>query len=164
MIIFDSSPLIHLTKLGKIDFVIKMFDFIIVPKAVYSETIEDGIKTGFSDATLLLNYFRNEKIMKLEIGQQDPILKEYLHSGEYESIQLAQQLGIILVMDDRKGRLVAEQKGVEVLTTVDVLLLLRKENLINFTYFQSNLGKYSSNGWLAPNIYEKYLKEGKKYE
>lgn len=70
----------------------------------------------------------------------------------------------LLVMDDRKARTVAEQKNLEVLTTADVLLLLLKENMINSTLFQLNLGKYSANGWLAPEIYKKYLTEGKKYE
>ncbi len=164
MIIFNSSPLIHLTKIGKIEYVLNMFDFIVIPSEVYSEVIEEGIKEGFSDATLLNNYFKNKKIKKMEIIKPDPILKDYLHPGEYEAIILAQQLDGLLVMDDRKARTVAEQKKLEVLTTADVLLLLLKENLINSTLFQLNLGKYSANGWLAPDIYKKYLTEGKKYE
>jgi hypothetical protein len=164
MIIFNSSPLIHLTKIGKIEYILNIFDFIVIPSEVYSEVIEEGIKEGFSDATLLYNYVENKKIKKIEINKPDLILKDYLHPGEYETIILAQQLEGLLVIDDRKARAVAEQKNLEVLTTADVLLLLLKENVINSTLFQLNLSKYSANGWLAPNIYEKYLAEGKKYE
>ncbi len=55
MIILDSSPLIHLTKIGKIDYLINLFDFIIISKAVYKEVIIKGEKAGYSDARLLLN-------------------------------------------------------------------------------------------------------------
>lgn len=164
MIIFDSSPLIHLTKIGKIRFILNLFDFIVIPDKVYFEVIEEGIKTGFSDAILLRNYFKNKKIKKMEVSLHDPILKDYLHAGEYEAIQLAQQLDGLLVMDEKKGRLVAEQKEIEVVSTADTLLLLRKENVIDSTLFQSNLGKYAANSWLSPIIYDKYLKEGKKFE
>ncbi len=162
MIIFDSSPLIHLVKIGKMENVFGVFDLITIPSEVYSEVIEDGIKAGYSDAVLLKNYFENNKIKKVEISQEDPILKDYLHPGEYGAIQLAKQLGGLLVMDDRKGRLVAEQKKIEVITTADILLLLLKEKVIDLEHFQSNLLNYSVNGWLKPNIYEKYLNEGKK--
>lgn len=164
MIIFDSSPLIHLTKIGKISFILNLFDFIVIPDKVYFEVIEEGIKIGFSDAILLQNYFKNKKIKKMEISLHDPILKDYLQAGEYEAIQLAQQLDGLLVMDEKKGRLIAEQKEIEVVSTADTLLLLRKENMIDSTLFQSNLGKYAASGWLSPKVYEKYLKEGKKFE
>ncbi len=164
MIIFNSSPLIHLTKIGKLEYYLNIIDFIIIPHEVYTEVIEEGIKAGFSDAILLQNYYINKKIKKKNITQEDPILKDYLHPGEYESILLAKQLNGLLVMDDKKGRSVAEQKGLEVLTTADILLLLCKEKEIEYGLFKTNLGKYSANGWLSPVIHDKYLKEGKKYE
>ena len=164
MIILDSSPLIHLTKIGKLEYLIDLFDFIIISNAVYKEVIEEGIKAGYSDATLILNYLKNNKIKEIKIENLDPLLKEYLHPGESESIQLAKHLKIILVIDEKKGRLIAEQKGIKFLTTADVLLLLLKEGLFNFDFFKKNLAKYSADGWLGINIYQKYLEEGKKYE
>ncbi len=164
MIILDASPLIHLTKLGKLDYIVGLFDFIIISHAVYKEVIEDGIKAGYTDATLILNYFKNNKIKEIMIENPDPLLEEYLHPGESESLQLADRLKCILVMDEKKGRLIAEQRKIEFLTTADVLLLLLKEDLINFDFFKKNLVKYSADGWLGADIYQKYLEEGKKYE
>lgn len=164
MIILDSSPLIHLTKIGKLEYLIDLFDFIIISNAVYEEVIEEGIKAGYTDAILILNYVKNNKIIEIKIENPDPLLKEYLHPGESESIQLANQLKTILVIDEKKGRLIAEQKGIEFLTTTDVLLLLLKEGLFNFAFFKKNLTKYSADGWLGANLYQKYLEEGKKYE
>ena len=45
-----------------------------------------------------------------------------------------------------------------------MLLLLLKESLINFDIFKKNLAKYSADGWLGADLYQKYLEEGKKYE
>lgn len=164
MIILDASPLIHLTKIGKLEYIINLFDFIIISHAVYKEVIEEGIKAGYTDAILILNYFKNNKIKEITIENPDPLLEEYLHPGESESIQLADQLKCILIIDEKKGRLIAEQKGIEFLTTADGLYLLLKEGLINFDFFKKNLTKYSADGWLGAEIYQKYLEEGKKYE
>ncbi len=84
--------------------------------------------------------------------------------GEYESIQLALELKALLIMDEKKGRNITEQKGIKTFTTADILLLLLKEKVIDYGFFQKNLSKYSANGWLGVNIYQKYLKEGKIYE
>lgn len=164
MIIFDASPLIHLTKIGKLEYIINLFDFIIISNAVYNEVIEEGIKAGYTDAILISNYFQKDKIKEIKIENPDPSLNEYLHPGESESIQLALYLKGILVMDEKKGRLIAEQRNIEFLTTADLLLLLLKENEIKFDFYQKNLSKYSADGWLGANIYHKYLEEGKKYE
>ncbi|GAH29310.1 unnamed protein product, partial [marine sediment metagenome] len=67
MIILDASPLIHLTKIGKLEYIINLFDFIIISHAVYKEVIEEGIKAGYTDAILILNYFKNNKIKEITI-------------------------------------------------------------------------------------------------
>ena len=82
MIILDSSPLIHLTKIGKLEYLIDLFDFLIISNAVYEEVIEGGIKAGYTDATLILNYLKDNKIKAITIENPDPLLKEYLHPGE----------------------------------------------------------------------------------
>ncbi|MHA1767254.1 MAG: hypothetical protein ACTSWX_14905 [Promethearchaeota archaeon] len=164
MIIFDSSPLIHLTKIGKMDFILKKFDNIIISDAVYLEVIEQGIEHGYSDALLLENYVNAKKILKYSIKKTDPLLKKYLHLGEYESILLSEELKSIIVLDDRKARIVAEQRNLSSISTADLILLLIKIKSINFNIYKRNLLKYASNGWFSHELYELYLKEGKKYE
>ncbi|HEY0087841.1 MAG TPA: hypothetical protein VGB37_03300 [Candidatus Lokiarchaeia archaeon] len=142
----------------------KKFKYITIPSSVFKEAIEDGITAGYSDAIILKNFFEEKKIEKVNISQHEFVLKNYLHPGEYEAILLAQEKNGLLVMDEKKGRFVAERKNIDVITTVDLLLLLCKEKAIDYFLFQSNLGKYASAGWLSPEIYQKYLLEGKKFE
>lgn len=164
MIIFDSSPLIHIVKIGKLDFILKIFDYILIPDGVYQETIQNGIEKGYSDAILLSEYYKNRKIRIRKIKNEDKALQSYLHLGEYEAIMLAQELSYIVVIDDKKARFVAEQKSLSFFSTLDIILLLRKEKTIDSELFQINLGKYGSNGWISHQIIQQYLLEAKNYE
>ncbi len=42
VVIFNSSPLINLSKLGKLGIIEKLFENVIVPRAVYNEIIVNG--------------------------------------------------------------------------------------------------------------------------
>jgi predicted nucleic acid-binding protein len=131
---------------------------------VHNEVIEKGIKAGYTDAISILNLVKKEKIKEMVLENPDSLLDEYLHPGESESIQLAKNLGCLLIIDEKKGRLIAEQRNIEFLTTADIILLLLKEDLIDFSHFQKNLSKYAADGWLGTNIFQRYIEEGKKYE
>ncbi|MHA1732257.1 MAG: hypothetical protein ACTSU5_09950 [Promethearchaeota archaeon] len=131
---------------------------------MYKEVISDGLNSGYEDAILLKNLHEMGKIVTVKTRRVDPVLKGYLHAGEYESILVAQDLGAIIVIDEKKGRIIAEERGIEYLSTADVILILLREKFINYDLFRSNLGKYSARGWISPVLIEKYLLEAKKYE
>ena len=46
----DASPLIWLAKTGKINLLRELFEEIVIPKEVYEEAVEEGLKHGLSDA------------------------------------------------------------------------------------------------------------------
>ena len=48
-IVSNTSPLIWLSKIGKITLLKKLFDEVIIPKEVYKEAVERGLQEGFSD-------------------------------------------------------------------------------------------------------------------
>ena len=58
MPVSNSSPLIHLSRLGKLGFARQVFPSFMIPPAVREETIEAGKSDGYSDA---LNLERLEK-------------------------------------------------------------------------------------------------------
>ena len=67
-------------------------------------------------------------------------------------------------MDEKKGRLVAEQRNIPFITTAGLILLLLRHNVIKYNLYCSNLAKYASNGWFSLQNYQQYIKRGKKYE
>ncbi|MHC1591976.1 MAG: hypothetical protein ACXQS8_07810 [Candidatus Helarchaeales archaeon] len=132
-----------------------------IPIAVYEEVIKGGIKAGYADAILLENLHKNKMIDVKKIRNEDPELKEYLHQGEYESIQLASELGMSLIIDDSKARMIASIKEVNYKTTIQIMLELLEDEFIDYPKFERNLLKYGSNSWILPEIIEEYNEKAK---
>ena len=85
-----------------------------------------------------------------------------------EVIQLAEKYSKIekclIVMDEKKGRLIAEQRNISYISTASLILLLLRKNLIDYNLYCSNLAKYTSYGWFSLQNYQQYIKRGKYYE
>ncbi|MBN2152562.1 MAG: hypothetical protein JW839_14005 [Candidatus Lokiarchaeota archaeon] len=78
---------------------------------------------------------------------------------------LAKEHGALLLIDEEKGRIAAEQHAVETLTTAGVLLyLVRKKAAIPIDLFRENLAKYARDSWFSLELYQKCLNEGEKNE
>lgn len=58
-------------------------------------------------------------------------LTELLDRGEAEAIVLAQSMNARLLIDERKGRALARSRGVIVIGTGGVLLLAKREHVID---------------------------------
>ena len=168
MIIFDSSPLIHLTQIGKLKYIISVFKNVVIPQAVYEEVVEKGIKFGYSDAILIRNLENEKQILKMKTKKHDPTLVNFLHDGEIEVLQLGEEYAhkkkCLIVMDEKKGRMVAEQRNIPFISTAGLILLLLRHKLIKYDLYSSNLAKYTSNGWFSLQNYQQFIKRGKNYE
>ena len=168
MIISDSSPLIHLTKIGKIKFIIDLFGSITITESVNDEVVKKGLSKGFSDAEIINSYIKNKKIKVESIPKKGDALnmqnalKNYLHKGELDSIILSNFEKGLLLIDERKGRLICEQHHIPTITTSSILLLLLKKNIINMNLYESNFSKYGKNGWISLDVYQKYIEYGRK--
>lgn len=156
MIVFDTSPLIHLTKLGKIEYVFQIFGPITIPSAVYTEVITNGLEKGYADASLLKRYSDEKKVVCKEIKNETNTFKGYLHDGEYQSIMLAEQDKGLLVIDERKGRIIAKQKNILFQTTLGIMLILLKEKQIDSNHYIENLNKYADNGWISIQVRDEF--------
>ena len=49
----NTSPLIWLSKIGKLDLLRDLFDEILIPKEVYREAVETGLQEVSSDALII---------------------------------------------------------------------------------------------------------------
>src|SRR5271157_617277 len=156
MLVFDSSPLIHLTKLGKMEYVLETFGPITIPSAVYVEVITNGLEKGYADAALILRYFDEKKVLRKEIKDETNPFKGYLSDGEYQSIVLAEQDNGLLVIDEQKGRIIAKQKNVPFQTTLGMMFILLKEQQIGSNHYIENLNKYANNGWISIQVRDEF--------
>jgi uncharacterized protein len=160
MVVFDSSPLIHLTQIGKISFIVDFFKEITIPPAVYKEVIEQGTIKGESDAKFLQQFIDQDKIKCDKMENENKMLVGVLHEGEREAIMLAKARSELLIIDDRKARTIAEQYGIKYHGTLGIIYLLFKENKISRELYLENLKRYTEKGWISVNLYEMYRKKG----
>ncbi|OHD11209.1 MAG: hypothetical protein A2086_08370 [Spirochaetes bacterium GWD1_27_9] len=127
IIVADSSPLISLAIIDKLDLIVEIFGDVIIPIAVYEEITEEGkikseeLKEYFCKKTCEVNN---------EIGIR--ILNTEIDLGESEAIILALERNInIILMDDLKGRKYAEIAGLTPIGSIGVITKAKEKGLIN---------------------------------
>ncbi|MBQ2980488.1 MAG: DUF3368 domain-containing protein [Lachnospiraceae bacterium] len=137
LIISDTTPIISLIKADKLYLLEKMFENVIIPKAVYDElTVNE--KYGKEIAELKEAIFI--KVGKVENNASVNILRNVtgLDAGESEAIVMAEENDAdLLLMDEHKGRQVAKKLGIRITGTIGILLqafdegMLSREDIVN---------------------------------
>ena len=164
MIVFDSSPLIHLTQIGKMNYIFQLFKDIIIPYAVFDEVVNKGIEKKQSDAFIIQDYIDSGKIRYLKSPLENHLYKNILHEGERECILLAKERNALAIIDERKARYVARNQQITFHGTMGILYILLKQKIIDKTNYLNNLAKFSDNGWISIRLYEQYRRLGENYE
>lgn len=130
-LVFDSTPLIHLTRVSSGEFLRDVPGEKFAPAAVFVEVVEEGKRRGIPEAVLVEGLF-TEGVVKVQNhsdGSYLGFVRELaaegevkpLHEGEVEVLCLAKELNGIAVADDQAARSVAGLLGVELHGTGFVL-------------------------------------------
>jgi predicted nucleic acid-binding protein len=126
IIVSDSSPLISLAILRKLHLLEQLFDEIWIPKAVHDEVARQN--KAYSDE---LKQFSEHRIKKVQNVLAVRLLLQELDIGEAEAVVLALENSIQdILIDEYRGRRLAEARGLAVIGTVGVLLQAKRTNLI----------------------------------
>lgn len=137
--IINSSPLIIFGKLNKLELLSRVFNSIEISERVYDEAVEKGMKINASEAFLIKEYIKKEKI---KIKKLNKIWKNkakffgkiyaQLDEGEAETISLAlQEKEKPIIMDEKIARKVAELNGLSPIGSLGVLLIAFRKKIIN---------------------------------
>lgn len=121
--ISDATPLIFLSKIGKLNLLKKLFKEIIIPKAVQKEVLVEG-KPGYA----VIQEALAEKWIKIRNPQK--ILELSLGAGESEAISLARETKQVLLLDDAYAIKAAKIYEVETWRTTTVLFLAARKKII----------------------------------
>lgn len=164
MPVSNSSPLIHLSKLGKLGYAKRVYEFIVIPPAVRVETIERGKLDGYTDASILEELEREGWLKTIKLSSAFSRLADKLSDivgeGESEAIALAVEQDERLFIDDLKGRRVAELHGIETTTTLGVIFELLAKGALAKTDYVRNVRNYGSQGWISGEIIEEFVRRG----
>jgi len=117
-VVSNTTPIISLLKLNKLDLLKQLYSQIFIPLAVYNE-IEAGKAKGFYKD---LSKFDWIKIVEVK---DKPAIKYFLDldSGEAEAIVLATELNAdLIVLDEKLGRFHAKNADIKITGTIGILL------------------------------------------
>lgn len=127
IVVSDTTPLISLLKINRLDLLEKLFGEVLIPQAVFDElTIDERFQ-------LEADQIRQKKFISVKpvnVPESVSILKRAtgLDQGESEAIVLTDELKAdILLMDEAKGRSVSAQMGFSVMGTIGILMAAYEE-------------------------------------
>ncbi len=124
MIVSDTGPLIVLFKTDLLFLLREIYHEVLIPEAVANELTEK------KEGILLLKSNPWIKVKKVEEKKILSILKSILGSDEAEAIALAMEMNLPLLIDERKGRMLAREAGTKIRGTLGVLVEAKKKGLI----------------------------------
>lgn len=128
VVVADSGPLIALARIGRLDLLKKVHGQVLVPRAVWEEVAgaESEGRPGASD-------IRASSWVKMT--DAEPLAADgyslIVDRGEAEAIALARQLpAALLLIDDGRGRRLAQHIGVRIKGTLGVLVMAKRRGLL----------------------------------
>lgn len=127
IVVSDTTPLISLLKIGRIDLLEKLFGTVYIPWAVYKELTVDK---RFEQEAIQIEQSSFIKIKSVENKSSVSVLKRAtgLDQGESEAIILTDELkASVLLMDEAKGRAVSNEMGIKVMGTIGILVAAYEE-------------------------------------
>jgi predicted nucleic acid-binding protein len=135
-IVSDTSPINYLILIEAIEVLPKLFDEVLIPPAVHSELQRPRTPPAvFRWAASLPSWARIQRPFQI-----DPAIA--LGAGETEAISLAIELKIsAILIDERKGRLAAEQRGILPVGTLNILDSADLRGLLDFEEAVARLRK-----------------------
>lgn len=165
MPVSNSSPLIHMSRLGKLGYAKDVFPSVIIPPAVRRETIGEGKEEGYADALNLERFEKEGWLSTTVLSRESKNLAEELEGtlgqGEAEALALALEKKDRLFMDDLKGRRTAELYGVETITTLGLILELLANGALDLAEYERNVKEYGSQGWIGGDVVQRFLEKGR---
>jgi predicted nucleic acid-binding protein len=144
MVISNSSSLIHLSAINRLEVLQQLFTEVIVPDEVYEEVVQRGASQPGDIEVKSAKWIKRRTI---ENRLASSILQTSLGAGESACIVLASEIGgdLIILLDDRLARLQAQTQSLRVTGTIGVLLMADEQGIVNF---QQSLDALLSTGFL----------------
>jgi predicted nucleic acid-binding protein len=129
-VVADTGPLIGLARVEQLSLLRDLYQTILVPPSVFEELQASGDRPG---SGALLDAVRSNWIVRVEPEATTDLqdLRLLVDPGEAEAIVLAVQQGSrFLIIDDKKGRVVAKSRGLRIVGTGGALLVAKQRGLL----------------------------------
>lgn len=150
--ISNTTPIISLSSIGKVELLKDIFQEIIIPQAVYDEI---KAKQGYGYNEVDLDFI---KVRTIQNTEREKLLLEQLDVGEAQAIVLSNELNAEnTLIDEAIGYTIAKNSGLNVIRTLSVLLKAKEINAISEV--KPLLNEMISKGrWYSNHVYYSFLK------
>lgn len=157
IVVSNTTPLIGLAAIGRIELLHDLFGEISIAQAVYEEAVTAGREQGGAKREVSTASWIH--VVTVQDRSAVERLAPDLDLGEAETIVLAQVLGAAWVlMDERKGRRHLTHLGIAKVGTVGLLLKAKHVGLI--PALRPELERLQQDGFrLSPAMWEAVLRE-----
>lgn len=148
IVVSDTSPISALLTVGAEQILIQLFGRVVIPQAVRDELSRFHSR--------LPTWLSVETVQDMASAAR---LAQTVDCGEAEAIELAKELHADrLLIDERKGRMLAMQEGVPVIGLLGVVLLARRKGLIPSARDLLHRLADEAGAYLATDLVESALK------
>ena len=156
IVVSDTTPLIGLASIGRLNLLQKLFDEVYIPQAVFDETVT----FGRAESTAKQEVSKANWIHIVEVKDRLAVnvLLDEMDLGEVETIVLASEMNADWVlMDERKGRRKLTQLSIPKIGTLGILLKAKQLDLIPF--LKPEIDDLQKSGFsISPLVVDEILK------
>lgn len=158
IVISDTTPIITLSKINRIDLLQKLFGTILIPEAVYNELTTNNKFQEEADTIINAEYI---KVVNVNDAKSVELLRRAtgLDLGESEAIIYSDDCRAeLLLIDEVKGRRIAKQMGFSVMGTIGILMTAYDEKIISADEIRKYITVMKESGrHISDKLYEQLL-------
>ena len=159
LVISNSSTLIHLSSIGRLELLREFFGKIVIPQAVWEEVVAEGrgragaeeVRRARSEGWVEVSTVSNEPLVRL--------LERDLDRGEAEVIALAiERKADLVLLDESDARRIAELFDLRKTGIVGLLIRAKREGRISSLREELDRLRGEGGFWIGDELYLQALK------
>ena len=153
-IICNATPLINFASISCLDILKSLFTEIVIPQAVYSDTVESGFPNSETILKEIEAGWLNVKLVE-EMPESIPLA---LDAGEREAIALAlSEQKPRVILDKKRDKKVAQELGLNVIGTLGILILAKRNRIISQVKPLLDAMMTKAKYWVNESLYHSVL-------
>lgn len=162
IVVSDTSIILNLAIIGRLDVLRMLYESVIIPQAVYDEiAVEGASQAGSAEVE------RADSIEVKSVTNRSMVisLESELDIGEAEAIVLAVETNAdLLLIDERKGRIVARRLGVDHIGLLGVLIQAKHDGMIPAVAPVMDDLMTRAGFWIGKKLYDRVLQAANESE
>ena len=155
IVVSNTSPITNLAAIGQLEMLQKLYAKVLIPQAVYGELTFGGVIQPGEREAQILPWIETKQVTDRVLVTA---LQMELDPGEAEAIALAVEVKAdLLLLDERRGRLVASRLGLRFVGLLGVLTEAKQQGYISAVKPLLEDLVTKAGFWVSPRLYARVL-------